>query len=316
MITVNDVPLLNYHTFPGGEVRVQLDLDSLNNYGEVNNYRDFHIKAKIKNSDELIALIHTIEIVNVYYGIGHIELTLNYLPYARQDRICNPGEINGLEWILNLLDSMDVNKLNILDVHNPSKINPMNYNMHITNTHVSDILLKNIPLIGNYNFIVAPDAGSANKIRQVVDRSNNIFNKNTSHGELNDIMKAFYHIEPIFFEKTRDQQTGKIEDISISTESITLLESFDVLERKNKRVLVVDDICDGGGTFLPIAHILRVEYDIKYIDLFVTHGIFSKGTVDLLNEYNNIITTDSFAESDLEDWHSTHYRGRLKVIKL
>ncbi len=45
---------------------------------------------------------------------------------------------------------------------------------------------------------------------------------------------------------------------------------------KGKNLLIVDDICDGGRTFIELAKVLR-QFDPSRIDLYVTHGIFSKG---------------------------------------
>jgi ribose-phosphate pyrophosphokinase len=62
---------------------------------------------------------------------------------------------------------------------------------------------------------------------------------------------------------------------------------------KDKHVIIVDDICDGGRTFIELAKVLKSN-KVKNITLFVTHGIFSKG-VDALfeNGIDNIITTDT-----------------------
>jgi len=40
----------------------------------------------------------------------------------------------------------------------------------------------------------------------------------------------------------------------------------------------VDDICDGGRTFIESAGLLREAYPEADIHLYVSHGIFSKGT--------------------------------------
>lgn len=54
-------------------------------------------------------------------------------------------------------------------------------------------------------------------------------------------------------------------------------------------LLVVDDICDGGGTFVGLADAI----DRGQLALWVSHGIFSKGTFDLRQRYSHIYTTDS-----------------------
>jgi ribose-phosphate pyrophosphokinase len=65
--------------------------------------------------------------------------------------------------------------------------------------------------------------------------------------------------------KVRVQATGHLVTGELSGESVT-----------GKRVLIVDDICDGGATFIGLAAKLR-EAGATDVVLFVSHGIFSRG---------------------------------------
>jgi hypoxanthine phosphoribosyltransferase len=85
--------------------------------------------------------------------------------------------------------------------------------------------------------------------------------------------------------KDRDSSTGKLSNFRFTDESYDVIYNLPAKE-ENYKVLVVDDICDGGGTFIPIVNNLKeafCEIDEKVeVDLYVTHGIFSKGTSSLL----------------------------------
>lgn len=74
--------------------------------------------------------------------------------------------------------------------------------------------------------------------------------------------------------------------------------------------LIVDDICDGGGTFNLLAH--EFCWDPKgqesKLELFVSHGIFSKGLDNLSPAISRIYTTDS--------WCALPSNDRLTVIPL
>ena len=59
-------------------------------------------------------------------------------------------------------------------------------------------------------------------------------------------------------------------------------------------ILVVDDICDGGGTFLLLAEALRKAGIDNNLELYVSHGIFSKGTDIIYKSFYPIYTTNSF----------------------
>jgi ribose-phosphate pyrophosphokinase len=65
----------------------------------------------------------------------------------------------------------------------------------------------------------------------------------------------------------------------------------------DKDLFIVDDICDGGGTFINIARIIKENEQFKgRIYLIVTHGIFSRGFEDLAEYFNGIYTTNSISE--------------------
>lgn len=91
----------------------------------------------------------------------------------------------------------------------------------------------------------------------------------------------------LFFEKTRNQQSGEITGMKIVSE----------INVTGKTVLIVDDICDGGRTFIECANILK-NAGAGQIDLAVTHGIFSKGKAVLHQAgITNIYTTNSLLQN-------------------
>ena len=82
--------------------------------------------------------------------------------------------------------------------------------------------------------------------------------------------------------KKRDPETGKLLGFNVPAKKFF----------KTKNVLIIDDICDGGGTFLGIADKLKA-YKLD-LHLYVTHGIFSQGFEKLKKSFKSIFTTDSF----------------------
>jgi ribose-phosphate pyrophosphokinase len=63
---------------------------------------------------------------------------------------------------------------------------------------------------------------------------------------------------------------------------LTINGHYGILELTGKTCLIVDDICDGGGTFVLAANYLH-SLGAKNIALYTTHGIYSKGT-DVLSD--------------------------------
>lgn len=89
-----------------------------------------------------------------------------------------------------------------------------------------------------------------------------------------------YAFPYIYGEKIRDQLTGNITSYQL------------IGNPKNQNILIVDDICDGGMTFKILAKDLLVA-GAKEVNLFVSHGIFSKG-LRILKEagIKRVFTTD------------------------
>lgn len=79
-----------------------------------------------------------------------------------------------------------------------------------------------------------------------------------------------YDYPHVFGNKTRDQLTGHITGYELYGDVY------------GKRVLIVDDICDGGATFQILTKDLLAN-GAKEVALFVTHGIFSKGVRTLFD---------------------------------
>lgn len=77
--------------------------------------------------------------------------------------------------------------------------------------------------------------------------------------------------------KHRDPETGRLSQFTVPA--------------LMPRVLIVDDICDGGGTFLGLADAIDFRTELY---LYVTHGIFSKGVHELYKRFKAIYTTRSF----------------------
>jgi hypothetical protein len=57
------------------------------------------------------------------------------------------------------------------------------------------------------------------------------------------------------------------------------------------RVLVLDDLCDGGATFISVAKLSGIPRE--RLSLYTVHGLYTKGTDELLTYYNQVICSSS-----------------------
>jgi ribose-phosphate pyrophosphokinase len=92
-----------------------------------------------------------------------------------------------------------------------------------------------------------------------------------------------------FFHKMRNQINGEIESLLLSCNGEMV---------KNVNLYIVDDICDGGATFIKSCEKLK-EYNPKSINLVVSHGLFTKGTKILYDAgITKIFTTNSLLRNN------------------
>lgn len=191
-------------------------------------------------------------------------LIIPYFPSARQDRVMVSGEPLSVKVYANLINSLQFNKVVVLDPH--SEVTPalLNNCEAITN---HKFIEKVIQKIGANLLLVSPDGGALKKIYKVSE--------------------FLGGVKVVECSKSRDVKTGVLNGFKVYA---------DDLEGAN--CLIVDDICDGGGTFIGLAKELKNKNAGK-LYLAVTHGIFSKGFEDL-KCFENVFTTDSFKniESD------------------
>lgn len=92
------------------------------------------------------------------------------------------------------------------------------------------------------------------------------------------------------------------------------LDGRQYFERGRTIALIVDDICDGGGTFVGLAKELRAAGATR-VYLYVTHGIFSKRLP--LEGIDHVYTTDSFLSGPV-NLHGNYlgHGDRLTIIPI
>jgi ribose-phosphate pyrophosphokinase len=95
-----------------------------------------------------------------------------------------------------------------------------------------------------------------------------------------------FHANKIIGNKVRDQKTGWITH-------------YELQGTPKGKCLVLDDLCDGGMTFLKLAESISCDE----LHLHVTHGLFSKGVEELLKWYDKIYTTNSCWGNIIQSGH-------------
>ena len=237
-------------SFSGGEVSVKLDPDETSFVHD--NKRPATIQAHITNPSQIMELCLLVDALRRRYGDIEIHFVCPYLPYARQDRVCAKGESLSLKVFADIINSLHFKSVTVADVHSDVSLALIN---HVYNVPVEDLLGRFPGIFIGSPVLVAPDAGSLKKVLKVAQS---------------------YCKEMIRADKIRNVETGEITSTVVYTDHLG-----------KTPVLVVDDICDGGRTFIELAKELQTKTN-GALYLYVTHGIFSKGLDELLKYYDKI----------------------------
>jgi ribose-phosphate pyrophosphokinase len=172
----------------------------------------------------------------------YITLDMPYLPYARQDKWVSNETTFALNTFAKLLNTLSFTEVHVLDAHNNLRANAIDNLVDDSPKKYIEETLKET----GAGLLLFPDAGA--KVRY----------------------EAYDLAPSVHANKKRNQTTGFIEEVKIEGGV------------KGRKVLIVDDICDGGKTFELVAK-AALDAGAVQVYLYVTHGIFSKG-LEVLKE--------------------------------
>lgn len=191
-----------------------------------------------------------------------------FLPYARQDKSPSNEETFAA---LPMLGALKRYNLSCFDAHSDKVVDQFAIDNITAHEFFISVLNSTV-----YDAIVFPDKGAKER-----------------YGHF------FGCLPVIVMDKVRNQQTGEIEGLKIDDKNTDA--QIKVGTGKILQFLMIDDICDGGRTFIEAAKVLHAENFLcgsLAIDLAVSHGIFSKGKQVLHDAgIRNILTTNSLAKN-------------------
>lgn len=234
------------------------------------------VTAHLNSLETQVALSHAMEALRHQWPRGEFILDLPYTPYARQDRRCNPGEAFGIKVFGDYINRMDFKSVILTDPHSDVAAACIDRAKILDQESV----FGNVHDFGAGWYIVAPDMGAKKKAEA--------FAKATG---AKGVITCY---------KERNMYTGEIISQGIiGGESVP---------KGGANFFVLDDICDGGRTFVGVAELLA-QFDPEEMELAVTHGIFSYGTDVVTDVYDHVYTTNSFNSRRTTD-------GKITVLAI
>src|SRR6186713_111548 len=205
----------------------------------------FLIQSTFSPSDnlmELLLMIDAAKRASAYKVIAVIP----YYGFARQDRKDKPRVAIGSKLVANMIVAAGADRVITMDLHAPQIQGYFDIPVdHLDSSAIFIPYIENLKL-ENLTF-AAPDVGSANRIREIA---------------------SYFECEMVICDKHRKR----------ANEISSMVVIGDVTDRD---VVLIDDICDTGGTLAKSAALL-MEKGAKSVRALITHPVLSG------NAYQNI----------------------------
>lgn len=242
-------------------------------------FDDVEIEWLYENDAELFTLICLKR--HLDKDFKNIYLSLPYVPHARMDREKEDEDVFTLKYFCEVINSLNFEMVQVRDAHSNVSLALLN---NVYQEDVGYFIYEAIKK-SNAEVLFYPDEGAMKR-----------YSANTD--------KPY-----AFGVKRRDWKTGNILGLDIINEELV----------KDKNILIVDDICSKGGTFLHSAKALKAA-GAKSVSLYVTHLEKTVTTGELAKTdglVDHIYTTESIFPEELltDNFYDPYWREWITILK-
>lgn len=242
-------------------------------YVTVNSFQD-HIVFKINSYADLWTLK---QVKDVYdHNKRELSITIPSLLDAQADRRFGNNESSGLKLVMDFINSLNFKYVFVFHPHNPEVVEAGLNNCTVeTNEHFINEVLNTIYFdladersqgkrkLEDDLILMSSDAGGFKPLMKLVDKLD-------WQGEVFSASKARQYVD------------GKSK----------LVQQIDKQDFGGKDILIIDDICVYGGTFVGLAKMLR-ERNAGKLYLAISHLTVPNPNPDLFKLFNKVFTTNS-----------------------
>lgn len=255
-----DGKIVHQNHFPDNSLRIEpIDVSDL----DLSFMGISQVPKKIIWHYENDAELFTIICLRKHFAHKEMVLEMPYCPHARMDRVKNNNEFFTLKYFADVINGLGFHEVRIYDPH----------------SSVCTALINNVKAIPPINEIqkTLKAIGSTNLVAFYPDEG--AMKRGT------DYLTGAY----AFGIKRRDWGTGKILGLELMNKEVV----------HETNVLIIDDICSRGGTFLHSAKALK-EAGARNIYLYITHcentildgDLLTSGLIERVYTTNSIFTKE------------------------
>ena len=229
---------------------------------EINRKDSVKVICRITSMDELFILMQVGDILNRM----EVEwaLVITYLMGMRMDRVMSFNEAFSLKIVAKTINDMHPDAVFVVEPHSDRTLKLINNSTPLMN-HFAEAAM--IDPEHNY-MIVFPDAGAKLRYGEALE---------------NKVPMMTCH-------KKREPATGKLSGFGIDNPEV--LNEYP----ECNAFFVIDDLCDGGGTFCGIADQLKELRPDFHRTLAITHAVAARGIYKVMDYYNDLFITNSYAD--------------------
>ncbi len=197
---------------------------------------------------------------------ARITAVIPYFGYARQDRRTKARTPISAKLVANLIREAGIERVLTMDLH-ATQIQGF-FDLPVDNLYASPIfaldILHHFKKMDNV-MIVSPDVGGVARARELAQRIN----------------------APLSIVDKRREKPGEVAEMTV------------IGEVKDKRCIIVDDICDTAGTLCKAAEVL-LENGAKEVHSYITHGVLSGPAVERITKsvMKSLVITDSIEATE------------------
>src|SRR5919112_1227742 len=198
----------------------------------------FLVQSTYAPSDNLMELLLMIDAAR-RASASKIVAVLPYYGYARQDRKDKPRVAIGSKLVANMLVAAGADRVITMDLHAP-QIQGY-FDIPVDHLDSSAVFIPYITQLRLENLtFAAPDVGATNRIREIAN---------------------YFEAEMVICDKHRKR----------ANEIASMVVIGDVT---NKDIVIIDDICDTGGTLVKAAKLLK-DKGARTVRALITHPVLS-----------------------------------------